>query len=253
MVAGQLREQIVDGDLADGSELPTIDALVERFGVSSPSVREALRILESEGLITVRRGNVGGSVVHAPEAGRAGYMLGLVLQSQQVPVGDVAGALGHLMALCAALAAQRPHRRRDVVPPLRRAHEACEAAIESSAQEFEAASRAFHQEIVHQSGNQTLGFVIGTLEELWRAQEEAWARRIADARESPDPSLRREGVDAHAKVLEAISEGNSAEAAALMTEHSLHPEVYGLRGSVQHTVRATNLAWADGSQIASLP
>lgn len=253
MVAGELREQIVDGALEDGSELPTIDALVDRFGVSSPSVREALRILESEGLITVRRGNVGGSVVHAPEARRAGYMLGLVLQSEHVAVGDVAGSLAHLLALCAGLAARRPHRRRDVVPPLRRAHEACEAEIDASAEDFEAASRGFHQEIVRQSGNRTLGFVIGTLESLWRTQEEAWARRIADARESPDPSLRREGIDAHARVLDAISRGDSAEAASLMTEHALHPEVYGLRDPGKHSVRATNLAWADEPRGASLP
>ena len=128
LVAGVLRERIVDGDLGDGDALPGLDKLVQEFGVSPPSLREAQRILENEGLITVRRGNVGGAVVHRPKAETAAYMLGLVLQAEGVPVLDLAVALNHLEILCVKLCASRSDRRRAVVPELRRLHEATEAA-----------------------------------------------------------------------------------------------------------------------------
>ena len=46
--------------------------------MSPPSIREALRVLDTEGLVTVQRGNVGGAIVRAPQAGEVAYMLGLV-------------------------------------------------------------------------------------------------------------------------------------------------------------------------------
>ena len=58
LVARALRQQIVDGRLHDGDRLPKQDELAERFDISGPSVREGLRILEAEGLITVRRGKL---------------------------------------------------------------------------------------------------------------------------------------------------------------------------------------------------
>ena len=66
IVADELRRQIIDGELADGDLLPRQEVLVEQFNVSLVSLREALRILETEGLVSVRRGNRGGAVVHAP-------------------------------------------------------------------------------------------------------------------------------------------------------------------------------------------
>src|SRR6185503_2235845 len=56
LVADAIRTQIVAGTLPDGSMLPKQDQLISEFQVSRPSFREALRILESEGLISVRRG-----------------------------------------------------------------------------------------------------------------------------------------------------------------------------------------------------
>ena len=108
-VADELRRQIVDGELADGDLLPPQAVLVERFNVSLVSLREALRILETEGLVSVRRGNQGGAVVHAPTKSSAAYMLGLVLQSEHVllerPCHGAAGSGTHLRG------AGRPTRR----------------------------------------------------------------------------------------------------------------------------------------------
>jgi len=66
-IADELRALIVSGELSDGESLGREPDLVERFGVSRPSLREALRILEAEGLITVERGVRGGVVAHEPD------------------------------------------------------------------------------------------------------------------------------------------------------------------------------------------
>ena len=66
-IADELRRLIVSGELSEGDSLGHEPDLVERFGVSRPSFREALRILEAEGLITVVRGVRGGVVVHEPD------------------------------------------------------------------------------------------------------------------------------------------------------------------------------------------
>jgi len=110
IVADELRRQIIDGELSDGDLLPRQEVLVEQFRVSLVSLREALRILETEGLVSVRRGNRGGAVGHAPAKASAAYMLGLLLQSDTVPLSDLGAALQELEPMCAVLAARRADR-----------------------------------------------------------------------------------------------------------------------------------------------
>src|SRR3954447_7122458 len=112
MVASVLRDRIVNGELEDGDLLPKQDELLEEFRISRPSLREALRILESEGLLTVRRGNVGGSVVEAPNAESSAYMFGLVLQSRHGTAADLADAIRHIEPITASLCAERADREK---------------------------------------------------------------------------------------------------------------------------------------------
>src|SRR6201982_2052619 len=123
IVADELRRQIIDGELSDADLLPRQEVLVEQFNVSLVSLREALRILETEGLVSVRRGNRGGAVVHAPAKTSAAYLLGLLLQSDYVPLADLGTALQELEPACAALAARRPDRADTLVPALKRVHD----------------------------------------------------------------------------------------------------------------------------------
>ena len=61
LVAGDLRRRILRGELVENDALPSESALMQRFGVSRPTLREAFRVLESESLISVRRGAHGGA------------------------------------------------------------------------------------------------------------------------------------------------------------------------------------------------
>ena len=96
LVASRLRDDILTGRLTEGDVLPSQEALFAEFGVSPPAVREAVHILESDGLISVRRGNVGGALVHLPSAERTAQMISMVLQTRAATPGDVSEALLHL-------------------------------------------------------------------------------------------------------------------------------------------------------------
>ncbi len=241
MVAANLRERIVDGTLPDGGDLPTLERLVQEFSVSPPSIREALRILENESLITVRRGSVGGAIVHRPNPDAAAYMLGLVMQASQTRTEDLAGALMQLTTVCAGMCARRKDRKKAVVPALRTAIANSIAHIDDAV-EMERWARQFHGELIRGCGNDALILVAGTLEELWARQSEAWTYRVTHAEEAPGSDLRRRGLEEHGAIANAIAAGESELAEKLFREHVRDPEIYSVRKRGAR-VRATDIAW----------
>jgi GntR family transcriptional regulator, transcriptional repressor for pyruvate dehydrogenase complex len=114
--ADVLREEIFSRGKAEellGSE----DELIERLGVSRPTLRQAARILESEQLLSVRRGWNGGFFTRRPEASSVARMAGLFLRSQRATFGDVWRTLSIVGAEAARLAAGNPdaEARRELV------------------------------------------------------------------------------------------------------------------------------------------
>ena len=134
IVASRLRDDILSGRLKEGDVLPSQESLFSEFGVSPPALREAIHILETDGLISVRRGNVGGAVVHLPSAERTAHMISMVLQSRAATPADVSGALLHLEPICAGMCAARDDRMTEVVPYL-------EAEIDLQTEQFDDLSR----------------------------------------------------------------------------------------------------------------
>ncbi|HGJ8973802.1 TPA: FadR/GntR family transcriptional regulator [Pseudomonas aeruginosa] len=89
IVAAHIKKQIVSGELREGDVLQAEGRLMEEFGVSRPTIREAFRILEAEALITVARGAKGGAIIHAPNPALiASYAL-MVLQAEGTTVHEV--------------------------------------------------------------------------------------------------------------------------------------------------------------------
>src|SRR6266705_3331258 len=81
LVSQELRKQIVRGILKMGDSLASEADLMKRFGVSRPTLREAIRILESEGLVSISRGARGGASVLGPNINIAARHIGFVLQA----------------------------------------------------------------------------------------------------------------------------------------------------------------------------
>ena len=229
IVADELRRQIIDGELADGDLLPRQEVLVEQFFVCLFSLRDALRFLESVGLVSVRRGNRGGAVVHAPAKTSAAYMLGLLLQSESVGVADLGTALRELEPTCAALAAQRPDRADTLVPDLKQVNDAMATHL-ADGPEFTEIGRRFHDHLVRGCGNRTIIAVVGTLETLWSSHEQQWADESAARGTYPSLAKRRAVLSTHVKLTETIGAGDVERARRIAARHLADTQTYVLAG-----------------------
>ncbi len=74
-VAQQIQDAVATGALTVGERLPNERELARLFGVSRATIREAVRRLEAEGMVQVRRGVTGGTFVSQPDPGRLGLAL----------------------------------------------------------------------------------------------------------------------------------------------------------------------------------
>nr|MDT0664378.1 FCD domain-containing protein [Micromonospora sp. DSM 115978] len=226
LVAAQLRWLIVTNELRDGAELPRESDLLAEFGVSRPSLREALRILETEGLVRVRRGKIGGAVVKRPTAASAAYHLGLTLRTHDVTHDDLATARLAIEPMCVALAAELPDRA-GVVTELTRLLDESEAT--QTPAEFNDSAHAFHLRLTELCGNTTMMLIAGTLEAVWSAQEDRALR--ADYR--TDERARRKSIASHRRIVTAIEAGKGDQASREMRKHlaEMQQVVTGTYGS----------------------
>ena len=245
IVAASLRDDILNGRLKEGDLLPRQESLFKEFRVSLPAVREAMRILETEGLITVRRGNVGGAVVHLPTPERTAQMISMVLQSRGTTPDDVSGALLYLEPVCARLCAARSDRLTEVVPALRAAIEVQQAQFDDVAN-WNHNARRFHEAVVATCGNETMIVVIGSLEAIWSAHESfVWDEAQPGDKEVPPDSpmaskTRRAALRAHEKLADAIEAGTEERAAAVSASH-LAATRRSTLGAAHHATIQANL------------
>lgn len=239
-VAGILRDRIINGDLADGDSLPKQEDLMTEFRISRPTLREALRHLENESLLTVRRGSIGGAVVGVPTAATSAYTFGLVLQSRKASISDLAAAIERIEPLAAALCAARPDRMETVLPGLRANVERTAAAIDDG-EVFTQFSRQFHELLVGACGNETLIVMVGALESLWSEQERQWAARVTSEGRYPETEHRHAVLAAHTSLLDAIAVGDEEAARKIDAGHVTHSQRFALENSASQVISATTL------------
>ncbi|KAB0671823.1 FadR family transcriptional regulator [Oryzomonas sagensis] len=106
-VVEQIQDGIIAGTLKPGSQLPAERDLKEQFGVSRGTLREALRVLEQKGLIEIRTGVAGGSIIREVNSEQLSENLGLLIRNRTVSLRDLAEFREGMEGGVAALAAQR--------------------------------------------------------------------------------------------------------------------------------------------------
>ncbi len=106
-IANEIRIRIARGDLRDGDQLAAMPDLAAEFGVSRPTMRECLRVLEMEGLVDLRTGSRTGATVLEPTPDAAAHLALIVLASVQTQMADVAEASRLIEPTVAELVAAR--------------------------------------------------------------------------------------------------------------------------------------------------
>jgi DNA-binding FadR family transcriptional regulator len=194
-----------------------------------------LRILETEGLLTIVRGNAGGAEIQRPQPQRVGYLLAMVLQSRRVAIDDVIAALAELEALCAAMAARRDDRSL-VVQPLRQCLERSGAAFHDT-ESYVRCAHEFHEALVRACGNETLTVLLSAVETLWSAHVEQNLRSPAAMAYFADLELRTKCLATHREITDAIEAGDAVAAAELARGHMLEPPKQKVT-SAQRSIRS---------------
>jgi GntR family transcriptional regulator, transcriptional repressor for pyruvate dehydrogenase complex len=231
LVASHLRRQIVRGELKEGDALPPESALMERFGVSRPTLREAFRVLESEALISVRRGARGGARVHTPDGDAAARYAGLVLQFRGTTLADVYEARRAIeLAAVSRLAGGVPETR---LKPLQQNLDEMDARLEDPLATIHL-QEEFHRLLVEASGNQTLTIFEEMIHHIIDLHGEtyvtAWTGTPKEKREA------KAGAKTHHQLLDLIRARDGDGAVDLWARHCDQGSEPVLRGVDAKTV-----------------
>jgi DNA-binding FadR family transcriptional regulator len=214
LVAGAIRRQITGGELGEGDTLQPEAQIIEEFGVSRPTVREAFRILESEKLISVSRGSRGGARVHVPKPDQVARYAGFVLQAGKATYRDVYEARILIEPPSARLVAET--RSKDA-PALLREVIADQRATQDPS-EFGRAVAHFHTRLIELTGNQTLILISGMLDGIVGQFQSGVTR----TRRETDPGARRSteaGLRSQEKLVALIEARDGAGAEAHWRSH----------------------------------
>jgi DNA-binding FadR family transcriptional regulator len=167
LVAADLRHMILTGELAEDQRLPPEAELATACSVSKETLREALRILESQSLLEIRRGRGGGPVVRRPGIDAVSRYVALLLQLRQATLAQLEEARAVVETPAAE---QFAVRATDAEIEQLVAHHDTERAGVDDPLAFAAAVTAFDQTVTELAGNRSLGVIAGAFREIHAGQ-----------------------------------------------------------------------------------
>ena len=210
VLAGILREKILCGDLDEGVPLPNERELGNQAGLSRASVREALRILEGEGLIATRIGRNGGSAVVRPSSATIERSVGIFIRGQRIRLEAVLETRSAIEPPSARFAAL--HRTDADLQEIFQCHVKLEQA--SAAGDIPAYVRAnlnWHVQVVRASHNELLIAFISAVSHSFYLTTDLEGFNSVDVRSSV--------IQAHRRVMDAIVGQDGDAAARRMDRH----------------------------------
>ncbi len=201
LLASDIRRRVLSRGLQPGDALPSESELIAKTGLSRASVREAMRLLESDGMIEVKRGPRGGVTVGTPSSENVARSLALLLTMGQASWRELFAFRETVEPAAAGAAAEHatPEQRRDLL-----------AIATADEGDPRAVHHLFHVLLAKSSGNQLFSVILVAIEQAvhWLSADEdlsEWDMAGANA--------------SHKAIAEAISRGDARKAERLMRSH----------------------------------
>lgn len=203
-------QSIVDNALVQGDKLPREAEMVDLYGVGRETLREALRLLETQGLITLRRGPGGGPVVASAEAVNLGRIATLYFQMVGATYLEVVEAWFFAEGVLAERAARNPDAAQRLAAMSPYFVEPDDSPDTTSVDTFMSMHTGFHEELGRLGGNRVLHLSLASFGQIISYQ----------AGVVEDPRKLRQLIHAdHGNLARAVAAGHHKAARALMEEH----------------------------------
>jgi DNA-binding FadR family transcriptional regulator len=202
-VANDIVHDIVDQGLHPGDRLPLEAAMIEQYDVSRASLREALRLLEVQGLIRLKPGPGGGPAVGTVEARNLAQTASLYFHLGAATYHDLLRAQTMLEPMCALLASTNPNRAAAMRP-------FWDGSRPDGHAEHHREAVAFHRAVYDLAANPVVSLLTEAITFLVTTHVMA----------SQDPvEMHGAIVDEHRAIAMAVAEGDGADAQQLMAVH----------------------------------
>jgi GntR family transcriptional repressor for pyruvate dehydrogenase complex len=208
VLADQLREAILRGEISEGDSLPPERELVTQTGLTRGSVREALRMLAVEGLVQTRPGRFGGNVVTLPGKESMANAIGQFVRGRKLPLRTLQETREALEPALARLAAL--HRSEEDLLELKSLHDDLVASV-GNFQEFALANTKWHNAVARASHNELLAAVLYSI---------SYGVTVSTMTEEYDTmDTRRQVIDIHSRIIDTIEARDADLAERRMRQH----------------------------------
>jgi DNA-binding FadR family transcriptional regulator len=212
-VVEQIERAILTGEIKETDRLPSERDLIEQFGVSRATIREALRVLQSRGLVEVRHGDPSGPIVRADPGASVATVLNSLFRADRLTLADVIQFRMIVESAAASFAARSSTK---LIAAIRKAY--TEMKSTQTWAEQVKSDVLFHRRVAEASRNPLFVLVVDALHQFKPVATWLSNRPLDEAR--------RQTLEVHGMILDAIEDGNAAKAAELSRYHlkrSYHP------------------------------
>lgn len=209
-----MKSWMVEQGLRKGDRLPGEAELIARFGMAKGTIREAMRILEAQGLIVTRTGPGGGSFVDAVSDERARALLANYFYFKDLTIPDIYQVRQVLEPeLAASLAGQLSEAQLGELEAILALYPEPARSMEEERDQH-VASLTFHATLAEFAANRLLGFLIGFMARI--LADLTVYRRLYGTQDTP---LWREGRNHQTRLIEALRTGDGEGARRIMASH----------------------------------
>jgi len=207
VIVEQIRLLMRQGQLKPGDRLPPERDLCARFGVSRVTVREALRMLESSGLVEIRVGARGGAFVTAPSSDRVGEGLADLLTLSVISAADVTEVRMILEVGIVPLVCERATE--EDLADLRKICERSEQALRERNYTMDM-SLEFHTRVAAAAHNPAVSMLVESFRgPILMSLEQA---------KSAAPEMGKLGTQEHERFIEAVGRRDAEAATTIMAQ-----------------------------------